>query len=691
MGGTKDDKKLTMVCIASNDDVAYARNALSSSGVRVGGMRSDGNDIGSVLSRLNGKLAKNGKAVDAVVISQSYVSAKTGTPNTAVQECVLLGKHGIAKDTLIGLVDESRSLNAKGVKALSGVGIHITNDMQACVNDVRKTLGLKEPEPADDGKPITEQSIPFGDHSIPDANIDPFSSIRDSDGTDDGSQYDDVIKSLPVDHDDFDDPFDDDDDDAADFDDSTDEGTIDPFAALDDGDSGDGANATGDDVIADIGDIADDDIDIDIPWSDNGGGVGDWNDDSAGLASLDDDDAINRQSVDEAHRYDGFSGNGTAEDIENVIAPAITYGNPKWDYSEVNEGIRENSGFLSKLKGNGGGRIGEADNRMQYANSLYIRNCSQTYGGYDPPENCKIVTCYSNVGGSGKTTISTMIGAQLVWDFDRDLLERRSSNMPYRILVLSLNEFDDISVKGIGNSRGQQSLLESNSGRDILALKQKIDELGDNLTWDDIAPCFKFSPTNYVMYVPSMTLKEKFQTGLEITDKDYQRILTQCKRFFNFIIIDTPDVLYNNRFGLIQFAMSIADVLCLIMTPDAKSTYNMYNLIDGLKASTPNGKLPFSREQTMLVVNKVATNGNPYIGHTNGQQIPFKSIANAYTKLFFKVLPVPLSDQTMSENVMFGYDKKVKEAASDITDTVLEMIDRHDKTNGFKVQASATS
>ena len=78
----------------------------------------------------------------------------------------------------------------------------------------------------------------------------------------------------------------------------------------------------------------------------------------------------------------------------------------------------------------------------------------------------------------------------------------------------------------------------------------------------------------------------------------------------------------------------------------------MYNLIDGLKASTPNGKLPFSREQTMLVVNKVATNGNPYIGHTNGQQIPFKSIANAYTKLFFKVLPVPLSDQTMSENVM---------------------------------------
>ena len=102
-----------------------------------------------------------------------------------------------------------------------------------------------------------------------------------------------------------------------------------------------------------------------------------------------------------------------------------------------------------------------------------------------------------------------------------------------------------------------------------------------------------------------------------------------------------------------------------------------------MKAGTPNGSLPFARDQTMLVVNKVATSGNPYIGHTNSNQVPFKDIANTFTKVFFKVLPIPMTDQNMDENIMFGYDSKVKEAASDITDTILEMIDRNDHANGF--------
>ena len=399
-----------------------------------------------------------------------------------------------------------------------------------------------------------------------------------------------------------------------------------------------------------------------------------------------DNDEMLPAEIDDAHRYDGKSGEGTEDDVLSMIAP--TYGNPSWDYSEINEGIREQRGgrLFGKIGGKRGGRIiGETDKRMMYANSRYISDRTTKNGGYDPPTDCKIITCYSNIGGSGKTTVSTMIGAQLVWDFDRDLLERRSSNMAYRILVLSLNEFDDIEVKGIGTdeSADDGGLLASNEGRDVLALKQKIAECNGDPTWDDIAHCFKASPMNYVMYLPSMTLREKFETRQEIDDQDYKSIISVCRRFFNFIIIDTPDVMYNNKYELIPYALSIADVVCLIMTPDAKSTYHMYNFLDGMKAGTPNGSLPFARDQTMLVVNKVATSGNPYVGHTNSNQVPFKDIANTFTKIFFKVLPIPMTDQNMDENIMFGYDSKVKEAASDITDTILEMIDRNDHANGF--------
>lgn len=691
-GGMIGSDMPTTICVTDGDTASTLRSMLTPRGMRVGSMRvRDGVDV---MMAFEAQLARHRDGIDAIVLSQRAVERATGKRDALLRECVKLANVGIPKGIVTLVIDERHAINAKGVQALRKAGITVTGTAEDCAAILAKTFRLPEPPRpmgddtrqagqakqgqghADGPKPLTAKAVALGSDGLDAVPNDPFSDLRD-DSTGITDDEDDMLANLPNAHD-FDDPFDDDDnDDEPDIDDSavTYE-DIDPFAEVRDGR----------DPFADVRQDGQGQPDVPYGNADDDDGYDTTDDDYAtDDEDGDDDDEMLPAEIDEAHRYDGKSGEGTEEDVLSMIAP--TYGNPRWDYSEINEGIREQRGGLfGKIGSKRGGKIiGETDKRMMYANSRYIAERTDRNGGYDPPTDCKIITCYSNIGGSGKTTVSTMIGAQLVWDFDRDLLERRSSNMAYRILVLSLNEFDDIEVKGIGTEGNSDDggLLASNEGRDVLALKQKIAECNGDPTWDDIAHCFKASPMNYVMYLPSMTLREKFETRQEIDDQDYKSIISVCRRFFNFIIIDTPDVMYNNKYELIPYALSIADVVCLIMTPDAKSTYHMYNFLDGMKAGTPNGSLPFARDQTMLVVNKVATSGNPYIGHTNSNQVPFKDIANTFTKVFFKVLPIPMTDQNMDENIMFGYDSKVKEAASDITDTILEMIDRNDHANGF--------
>lgn len=685
----------TTICITDGDTATTLRTMLTPRGMRVGSMRvRDGIDV---MMAFEAQLARHKDGIDAIVLSQRAVERATGKRDALLRECVKLANAGIPKGIVTFVIDERHAINAKGVLALQKAGITVTGTAEDCAISLAKTFRLPEPSysvnnddqnarqaeqatqeqgQVDEPKPLTEKAVALGSDGLDAIQNDPFSDLRGG-STGVAGDEDDMLADLPNAHD-FDDPFDDDDDDEPNIDDSAiTYDDIDPFAEVRDGS----------DPFAGVPQSAQGQPDFPYDDADDDDDGYDADDDDYATDGEDgyDDDEMLPAEIDEAHRYDGKSGEGTEEDVLSMIAP--TYGNPRWDYSEINEGIREQRGGLfGKMSGKRGGKIiGETDKRMMYANSRYIAERTDRNGAYDPPTDCKIITCYSNIGGSGKTTVSTMIGAQLVWDFDRDLLERRSSNMAYRILVLSLNEFDDIEVKGIGTEGNSDDggLLASNEGRDVLALKQKIAECNGDPTWDDIAHCFKASPMNYVMYLPSMTLREKFETRQEIDDQDYKSIISVCRRFFNFIIIDTPDVMYNNKYELIPYALSIADVVCLIMTPDAKSTYHMYNFLDGMKAGTPNGSLPFARDQTMLVVNKVATSGNPYIGHTNSNQVPFKDIANTFTKVFFKVLPIPMTDQNMDENIMFGYDSKVKEAASDITDTILEMIDRNDHANGF--------
>ena len=685
----------TTICITDGDTATTLRTMLTPRGMRVGSMRvRDGIDV---MMAFEAQLARHKDGIDAIVLSQRAVERATGKRDALLRECVKLANAGIPKGIVTFVIDERHAINAKGVLALQKAGITVTGTAEDCAISLAKTFRLPEPSysvnnddqnarqaeqatqeqgQVDEPKPLTEKAVALGSDGLDAIQNDPFSDLRGG-STGVAGDEDDMLADLPNAHD-FDDPFDDDDDDEPNIDDSAiTYDDIDPFAEVRDGS----------DPFAGVPQSAQGQPDFPYDDADDDDDGYDADDDDYATDGEDgyDDDEMLPAEIDETHRYDGKSGEGTEEDVLSMIAP--TYGNPRWDYSEINEGIREQRGGLfGKMSGKRGGKIiGETDKRMMYANSRYIAERTDRNGAYDPPTDCKIITCYSNIGGSGKTTVSTMIGAQLVWDFDRDLLERRSSNMAYRILVLSLNEFDDIEVKGIGTEGNSDDggLLASNEGRDVLALKQKIAECNGDPTWDDIAHCFKASPMNYVMYLPSMTLREKFETRQEIDDQDYKSIISVCRRFFNFIIIDTPDVMYNNKYELIPYALSIADVVCLIMTPDAKSTYHMYNFLDGMKAGTPNGSLPFARDQTMLVVNKVATSGNPYIGHTNSNQVPFKDIANTFTKVFFKVLPIPMTDQNMDENIMFGYDSKVKEAASDITDTILEMIDRNDHANGF--------
>lgn len=389
--------------------------------------------------------------------------------------------------------------------------------------------------------------------------------------------------------------------------------------------------------------------------------------------------ANDTQTVD----WDGYSGNMTQDDMSRIIK---SYRNPSEDYSTLNNEISSQKGgrklfgkLSNKVGGNNGLLAGEVNTNDMYE-SEYIKDVFEANGDYDAPAESQIITVHSSTGGVGKTTVATMLASQLEWYFNAELLMNQSTSQRLRVLVISMNEFDDIAVKGIGFSDGNPLGLNNNSSPDanVAGLKAIIDDKQDQLEWSDIEDCFVINHNNWVSYLPSLTMQEKFERQIDITANDWKRILDVCKRFFHFIIIDTSDLIFDQRNGLPQFAINNSDVFILVIEPNAKSTGYLYQFLNGLQAQS--NKIPLDKDKTMLVINKVPLPNSPYVGYTHHGYIQFADIANSCAKQFCKIDYIPYTDPWQDNNILFGYDPKVKQAARNIADNVLEIIDT---THGY--------
>lgn len=275
------------------------------------------------------------------------------------------------------------------------------------------------------------------------------------------------------------------------------------------------------------------------------------------------------------------------------------------------------------------------------------------------------------------TTVAGMIGVQLNWCFNREVMQKRSTAWTARILVLSLNEFDDLSVKGIGYDNPMGNTTDR---KNIAELLRRIEECGGEPEWDDISDCFAANTENYVYYVPSLTLKERLELNIDITAENYKTIITVCSKFFGFIVLDMPDIMYDHKDGLVEFALNNAHIVVYIMEPNTKSTTLLFQLLQGLRDR--DGNLMIAPDKWMIVVNKYAKADSPYIGHVedynNFGQVRLDSIRKAVAKYFFDIQAIPLTSRRDQGNIIFGRDPNVKMAARDIVDSILAQIDEND-------------
>lgn len=277
------------------------------------------------------------------------------------------------------------------------------------------------------------------------------------------------------------------------------------------------------------------------------------------------------------------------------------------------------------------------------------------------------------------TTVATMIGIQLNWYFNHDVMSGRTTSLTTRVLVLSLNEFDDIATKGIG----YDSPIGQDDNKNVAELKKRIEECNGNPEWDDISQCFTASASNYVFYLPSLTLKEKLHDEIEITAEDYKTIIEVCSRFFGFIVLDMPDVMYDQKNGLVEFGLNNSDVVGVVIEPDTKNTVLLYYMLDGLKDN--NNIINWDPDKSILIINKYATPDNPYLGYvkdpSNYGQIKYESIVKAAANDFCYAQAMPLTEYRVTGNVLFTSDPEIKIAARDLTDKVLDVIDTNDEKN----------
>lgn len=275
------------------------------------------------------------------------------------------------------------------------------------------------------------------------------------------------------------------------------------------------------------------------------------------------------------------------------------------------------------------------------------------------------------------TTVATMIGIQLNYYFNYEVLTGQTTSLTSRVLVLSLNEFDDIATKGIGYN---DPLGNDDDGRNVAELKKRIEECHGNPEWDDISQCFVASPENFVFYLPSMTVAEKIRDDIQLTAEDYKTIINVCARFFGFIVLDMPDVLYDQRNGLVEFGLNNADVVCFVIEADTKNTVLLYRFIEGIRE--PGSHIDWDREKSILVVNKYATPDNPYLGYVNDPehygQIRYEQLTKAAAKNFCYAQAIPLTEYRVTGNILLGTDPQVKKAARDLADKILDIIDTND-------------
>lgn len=271
------------------------------------------------------------------------------------------------------------------------------------------------------------------------------------------------------------------------------------------------------------------------------------------------------------------------------------------------------------------------------------------------------------------SSIAVGLATQLNWYFNKELMQQMTTNYRSRVLLLSLNEFDDIPVHGIGYDGFDVS--QDEDGRNVAELLRRIEDTNGNPTWDDIMHCFVSTEQNRVFYLPSLTQREILADNINITANDYKRVFEVCSKFFQFIIVDTPDIFYQEKNDLMNFVFAVADIICMIVEPDARSVTNLYHFFNGLEVET--GRVPLNPAKCLLVVNKYVLKNNPYIVQPI-DQLSYEDITKGTSRYFARAASIPFTQPRGTGNVLYGTDPKVKEAYADLADTVLDMIAQND-------------
>lgn len=607
----------------------------------VGGL---GTNPSYISDMCNSVLAQAGK-IDMVIFDQQSMSGALGGDKQALQAIMDALRTGIAKVAEVYVYDPDGIINAKGRAAMENVGVNVVRDLSQIGGIFYRVYGDFSVEPVDQER--THHKDP---EMILPAMADGEGDVARRDGLDLVSERDYFSDASRV-------------------------STTDVFNQFMDRDEGidqDGRDYFDDDE--------EDEKNLDSLWDDAERA-------ERKAATLDDFYEQNQMSyMQDEHDDDYYETERRKEavydrnEVEDDLKPiAWLAANPEvgWTYEEISDALSKPGTSLFKSRAQRE-KLGEVSNASLF-HSQYIPQQQEIRGGiYQAPNECKIISCYSLAGGSGKTTVAGMIGVQLNWCFNTAVMQKRSTAWVARILVLSLNEFDDLSVKGIGYDNPMGNTTDR---KNVAELLRRIEECGGEPEWDDISDCFAANTENYVYYVPSLTLKERLELNIDISAEDYKNIITVCSKFFGFIVLDMPDIMYDHKDGLVEFALNNAHIVTYIMEPNTKSTTLLFQLLQGLRDK--DGNLMIDPDKWMVIVNKYAKADSPYIGYVdnpeNFGQVTLDSIRGAVHKYFFDIQAIPLTSRRDQGNIIFGRDPNVKRAARDIVDSILAQIDSNDE------------
>lgn len=208
-------------------------------------------------------------------------------------------------------------------------------------------------------------------------------------------------------------------------------------------------------------------------------------------------------------------------------------------------------------------------------------------GSVDTTHNGVVITVTSSKGGSGKSTVASLLAAQIAKSSQK-AADQGAMTRPLKVCLIDLDVFD-----------GQLGFLLGKTKPTALNIALSTDLFGPELIHNNLIYSDRMG--FHALLAPMRGI-----TAMHTDFQFYSKVINILRTMFDVIILDTSVQYYDNLIK--RVALPAADVVLFVTTLDIKSISGMSRWINAAKTPENKGGHGINMKKVGIVVNQSSNN-----------------------------------------------------------------------------------